>query len=332
MEIRRNWLIVALVTLPFVAYYGYQAFSRPITYTARLTFMLNEDRGGNGLASMLGQFGGLLGGTEDYQMEKILELARSRRIISGALFKRYNLNGQEDFYANHVIRVQRLHDKWKNDSTLNGFLFTRENPADFNRIENKALLALHGEIIGSGEGVEGPMFGTGLNNDTGIMTLSMYSRDEMLAIDLLNTLYQKISTFYVDKSVERERETLKILAQKRDSIGRVLNRNDVASASFEDRNNALLMEINKVPGKRYQRNNQLLSLVYGEAIKNAELAEFAMKSSTPFLSVIDVPIPPIKPDARGRAVSVLIGLALGLLISTIFIVGRKIFRDTMAKN
>lgn len=329
-EIRRNWWIVLLFVLPFTAWFGYKAFIKPITYTAKLTFMLNEDKGGGGIASILGQFGGLLGGGgSEYQLEKILEIARSRRIIAAALFEKYNFNGQEDFFANHVIRIQQLHKKWAKDSTLNGFLFTKGDPVAFSRRENKALLALYAEMIG-GENVERPMFSNGVNEDTGIMSLSVSSRDEMLSIELLNTLYTNISAFYIEKSVERERETLNILEHKRDSIARALNRNDVSSASFEDRNNAILLETNKIPAKRYQRNNQLLSAVYGEAIKNTELAEFALKSNTPFLSVLDTPIAPIKPDARGRVKALVTGVLLGFVLGAVFVVGRKMVFEALS--
>ncbi|MCY7329259.1 MAG: hypothetical protein LH618_11970, partial [Saprospiraceae bacterium] len=32
-EIRRCWLTILLIALPFVAYFAYQAFTKPITYT-----------------------------------------------------------------------------------------------------------------------------------------------------------------------------------------------------------------------------------------------------------------------------------------------------------
>jgi hypothetical protein len=69
--------------------------------------------------------------------------------------------------------------------------------------------------------------------------------------------------------------------------------------------------------------------MYGEAIKNAEVAEFALKSSTPFLTLLDVPIAPIKADARGRGKGVLIGLLSGILLGVVFIVGRKIIQTAM---
>ncbi len=44
--LRTNWKVLLFVTLPFTAYFGYKAWIKPISYTASLTFMLNEDKGG----------------------------------------------------------------------------------------------------------------------------------------------------------------------------------------------------------------------------------------------------------------------------------------------
>jgi hypothetical protein len=331
-ELRNNWKILLLVILPCTAYFGYKAWVKPVTYTSGLTFMLNEEKGGGGISSILGQFGGLLGGGGgDYQLEKILEIARSRRIISSALFERGNINGQDDYFANHVIRIQKLHDNWNDDKELQNFFFTNADPSKFSMQENKALLALYAEFVG-GEGADGTIFGAKLNEDTGIMSLSAATKNEMLSINLLNTLYKNISEFYISKSTEREAQTLAILTQKRDSIGRALYRNDYSSASFEDQSQGVLLQQDKVPVKRFNRNNQILSAVYAEAIKNVEIAEFSLKSSTPFLTQLDVPIAPIKPDPRGRVKALLTGFILGFILGAVFVVGRKVVRGAMSEE
>jgi len=330
-ELRKYRKILVFCVLGFVAVFGYIAWTKAVTYTATLTFMLNDEQGGAGIASVLGQFGSLLGGVGngDYQLEKIMEIARSRRVISSALFKKYELEGQSDYYANHLIRVQNLHKKWKKDSLLKDFVFPTGNPDKFDRKENKALLSLYQEMIG-GEDADYPMLTTRIDKKAGIMTLLLKSRNEMFSIGFVNTLYEEISSFYIEKSIEREQVTFAILEHKRDSIGQALNRNDYASATFEDKNNNILLQQDRIPSKAFQRNNQLLSIVYGEAIKNTEMAEFALKSNTPFLSLIDMPIPPIKPDSRGRIKAILTGLILGFTLGAVYIIGRKMVRVATA--
>ena len=53
-EILKNWIWVVIIAIPFMGYMFYQAYKIPDTYPAKLTFMLNEDKG-----SSIGGLGGL---------------------------------------------------------------------------------------------------------------------------------------------------------------------------------------------------------------------------------------------------------------------------------
>ncbi len=330
VEIRRNWWLVVLITLPFVGYFGYKAFTKPVRYTANLTFMLNAERGGvSGLASMLGGFGDLFGsgGSGGYQFETIIEIARSRRIISSALFEKINIDDKDDYFANHFIRIQEMHKVWKKDSLTRGFIFENSQTEHFTRKENKALISLYAHIVG-GEGVPATL-GTSINKKSGIMGLSLTTRNEMLSMALLNTIYDKMSSYYIQKSIQTQKETFDILAAKRDSINRVMNRSEYTGARLQDQAIGLVRRTDAVPTVRSQRQTQILALAYGEALKNAEMAEFALKNQTPLVSLLDAPIGPIKPDPSGRVKSILIGLFLGILFSSVFVIFRKIFQQAI---
>jgi len=327
-EIKQKWWFIITITVLTTSWFGYKAFTKPITYTAGLTFMLNEDNGG-GIASMLGQFGGLLGGGGgEYQLEKIMEIVRSRRILGTTLFTFAEIDGSKDYLANHLIRINNVHKKWNSDNDLKGFLFTHGKVDSFSRSENKALLALQAEVL-SGKSSGIPVLGTAVNEETGIMTLSAKTRSESLSIALINTLFKELSAFYLEKSVGRERETLNLLIAKRDSLYFALNQNDVSTASFDDRNNNLLLQTDKVPSVRNRRNNQVLSAMYAEAVKNVEVAEFALNSRMPFITAIDTPVAPIYPDPRGRATALILGILIGLTVSSTLVIVRKTIKDAI---
>jgi uncharacterized protein involved in exopolysaccharide biosynthesis len=327
-EIKKSWLTILIITIPIMIGFGFTAMKRKSTYPAALTFMLNDEKGGGSFASILGQFGGLMG-DNDSPLDKILELAASRRIISSALFEKYNLDGNYDFFANHIIRSQNFHEDWGDDKLIKDFLFTHGNIDSFNLAENKALQSIHARFTGKDD--ETSIFSTRLSKKTTIMTLSLETREEMLSIELLKTIYDKICAFYILQSVQREGKTLDILKTKRDSISRILANNDFATAKLEEKNNALLYETPKVPIVRVKRNNQLLSGLYYETVKNTELADFALKSSTPYLTLVDGPIPPIQPIKPGRLKLMVIGLFLSLMISAVYVVIRKLIRSLKAK-
>jgi hypothetical protein len=326
-EIKKNWLTLLIVMLPIVGVFNYLYLKSRDKYSATLTFMLNEEKGGGSLGSILGQFGGMLGGTENSPLAKILELSKSRRIITSSIFEKITIEGKSDFIANHIIRYQKLDQSWESDKDLKGFIFTNGDFMKFSRIENKALLSVFARFSGE-KGIES-IFSTNMDKKTEIMKLSLTTFDETLSINLLTIIYDKISAFYIQQSIAREQSTLKILATKRDSIVRALNSNDYTTAKLEEVNNSLLYETPKVPLVKTKRNNQLLSGLYYESVKNAELADFALKSSTPYLTLIDGPIPPIKPKKEKLYMANLKGIFLGLFLGILFILLRNTIRQNL---
>lgn len=323
----RNWLIVLLAMLPVAIWFSWEAWHKSATYKARLTFTLNEAKGSS-MSSILGGLGGLLGGgSSGYQLEKIMEISRSLHIIGGALMDSVTYDGRTDFYANFLIEKEGIDKEWAENSKLKAFRFTHADRSRFTRNENQALLRCYAYFVG-GENIE-PKFTISLNEDSGVLTITIITSDEALSIDLTNTLYSKISRFYVEKSIEPEARTLSIMQAKRDSISNALKRNDRSSAEHDDSNNGLLYNITKVPGKQFTRNDHLLTLMYGEVIKNAELADFALKNSMPFLTIIDAPIAPIKPTPPGRVRALVIGLFLGGLLGYLFVILRQLVKEAL---
>ncbi|MEL6276275.1 MAG: Wzz/FepE/Etk N-terminal domain-containing protein, partial [Bacteroidota bacterium] len=99
---KKWWIIAAGLIGGAIGFY--RAWTTPLTYTAELTFMVNEDDGANagGVGAILGQFGLGGGATSEYNLDKILALSRSRRIIREVLFDSVEINSEADLIANHI--------------------------------------------------------------------------------------------------------------------------------------------------------------------------------------------------------------------------------------
>ena len=329
-EIKRNWKIVAIFVTFGLLIQVYRVLTFKKYYNATVTFMVNDAKGPS-MGGVLGQLGGLMGDKEE-KLDKILELARSRKMIGKALFQKGTINGKEDFYANHLIEIEELRDWWieqKEDTILNGFNFKEDKIAKFTNVENSALQKVYKQIVG-GENIKEPLYGASSSKKTGILTFSIKTRSEALSLQLSDAFFKSLSNYYVESSTRKEQETYNILKTKKDSIERILNNNDVVSAQREDQSNSLLYSIDKVPAKRYSRNNVILTALYGEIVKNSEMADYALKSSTPFVTIIDEPIPPLKPTKMGWISSAIIGLIIGGFLGALFVIGRKIYREALA--
>ena len=332
-EIKKNWLTIGLICLPFLAWQGYKVWTTPITYASNLTFMVNEEASGGAsiVNSLLGDFG--LGGAEN-NYDKILELGKSMRIIRLALFEKVEIDGQTDFLANHFIRIQKLHEEeWykkpKDPSQpgLNGFLFTRDSFEQFSRLEYSAFKSIYGMLTGSEKHI--PLFSGKYNQDSGIMSLSAQTRSEALTIVLLRTIFEQLSAFYIITSTEKQQETYNIIRAKSDSILRLLSGAEYGAARFNDQNYGLLRSTDQLPSERYSRNKGMYSLIYGESVKNLELADFALKNKQPYVQAIDMPIPPLRGAGYGKKKALGLGLGLGLVFGIAFVAGRKLIRDQL---
>ena len=335
-EIRRNWLTIGLICLPFLVWQGYLAFTTPVTYSAGLTFMVNEETGGSGsiVTSLLGDFG--LGG-EQNNYDKILELGKSMRIIRMALFSKAEIDGKTDYLANHFIRIQRLQEEeWdekpKDPSlpSLNTFYFTRDSFEQFSRLEFAAFKSIYGMLTGDEK--NRPLFNSRYNQDSGIMALSLTTRSEALSILLLRSIFEELSAFYIITSTEKQQETYEIIKSKSDSLLRLLSGAEYGAARFNDQSYGLLRSTDQLPSERYNRNKNMYTLIYGESVKNLELADFALKNKIPYVQPIDIPIPPLTPTPYGKKKALGLGLGLGLVLGIGFVAGRKLVRDQIKNS
>jgi len=332
-ELWRYWWIILLFVIPIALFMVYSAISTPKTYPAKLTFMVNDDEGGGGLggaASVLSSFGIGGSGGGDYNLEKMLELVRSRKLMQTFLFKKQKIEGKEDYYSNHLIDLYDYHEVWLEDTTgLRDFKFTHDSIGGFTRTENSVLKQLHGKMIGNvANGIKG-LLGSSISENTSIMTLTLNTESEALSILMLEDVFEELSDYYVEKSIEKQKFTYDAMKFKTDSIYKELRSAEYGLANYKDTNRGLYTAKKQLKTGQLTAKIQMLYTMYGEAIKNLEMAEFGLRDKTPVVQVIDLPIPPIRPVGDSLIKNLIIACLLGGLLGAGFIIVRKIIRDAM---
>src|SRR6187551_3472523 len=150
-EIFKHWTIPAVCIVLAVGFQMYKYLTFVPEYPAKITFSVDEDEGGSnsGLTGILGQFG--LGSVRPsrYNLDKILALSKSRRVIEHTLFNKATIDGKEDYLANHLVREYQLNNSKENKKKGKAdFYFTHDSLPLFGRDENEMLLSLYNFIIG----------------------------------------------------------------------------------------------------------------------------------------------------------------------------------------
>jgi len=338
-ELRFRWKFLFIIAFVFAIYFGTKAFIAKPDYTATLTFMINKnDAGGIGsVTAILGRFG--FGNKADGNKDKIIQLNKSRRIIEKAVFKKVKINDDENYLANHIINYLDSLDKWATvpwyrkpfakPNPLKGFHFVSDDITMFGDTANSALKNIYFNLIGNNKTGKG-MMTNGYDEDSGILHISVTTHNPVLSIELTNSIFDNLSEFYIEKSIEKQKATYDIIKMKTDSILNLLKKKEVELAAFEDRSHGLFSSRSKLKELRLKRDVQKLSLMYGESIKNLEIADFTVKNKTPFVQAIDRPLFPIKGEKSSTIKSFIFGGILGLFLGIIFIILLKIYRDAMS--
>ena len=109
----KSWKILAIsIAVSLIALWFWNS-NRPPTYEAELTLMLSDDGGQSitGISSILGQIG-LPVSSGNYNIDKLLEIARSRHILEQVLQHTYWIDGKEYNIAEELIRLYDIDKSW----------------------------------------------------------------------------------------------------------------------------------------------------------------------------------------------------------------------------
>ena len=327
----RKISIIAIALLMAIVF-GLKAYLKPKEYQASLTFMVDEDTGGSGaIGGILSQFG-FGGGGSEYNLQKILTLSKSMRIAKEVFLDTADVDGKKDLLGNHIIDIYKFHEKksWKKpENGLDGFYFGDASRTQ--KAKNIALKSVFGKVIG-GKKTKNPLYSSSVDDDTGIMTLSVKSKSADLSLSLVKTFFDHLSEYYIEKSTEKAKSTFDILKQKTDSIYTVLGQKEYALARFKDKNRGTYLNKVKVQEQKLMTQIAALRMAWGEALKNQEMANYALKEQTPFIQPIDVPFAPIAPIPNSLLKALVIGGFLGGFLAVGYFVFRKIIRDAMSED
>ena len=321
-----HWMLLLLTSILCVGglYWWYQ--SKPITYTAKLTFMLNDDSGGqlSGMNGILGQLG-LPIPSGKYNIDKLLEISLSRSRIQEALFQKIELEGTTDFISNHLIELYDLDERWVlKRNSMAGFNFSSSAVENFNPDENYALKNIYALVAGSADDRSNALLQVGYGREAYIMDFSMTSLSEGLSIEFVKRLFDEVSEFYISKAVEKPMKIYKSMAAKRDSLEKEWINVETSIANKKDSNfgsfgSQTLMEINRLTSQAL-----ILKTGLAQAEQNLVVAELSLSNNTPLIQKIDDPLPPLSPNKVSIVRILFLGLVVAIFLSSIYLLIREI--------
>jgi len=318
----KKWLLLVLIAGALIG--ALTAWLWTPTYTARLTFVIDDSKSGGGaggLSALAGQFGfnldGIGGASGVLAGDNVEELIKSHKLIKATLLTPYD---STQTLADKYAAVNKLDKKWLKyspDGKITRF------PADgsHNTRLQDSLLHEMTILILSGE------FGiTKTDKKLGFFEVNATMKDEKLAMLFCNRMIKQSTDFFISTKTKRLRSNVERLQHRADSIGAILNRKtyDLSSAnqSLLDVNPAYTRANANVDIK--ERDKIVLTTVFSETVKSLESSKTMLAQETPTVQIVDEPELPLKKNRLKYSIAILAGLILsGILFSFYILLTRK---------
>jgi hypothetical protein len=292
------------------------------SYTARLTFVIDDSKSsGGGLSALAGLAGfdldALGGGSGVLAGDNVKELIKSKKLIKATLETAYD---EHSTLADRYAQINKLDKKWLKYSLDGKIIRFPLNGLNNNRLQDSLLHEMT-ELI-----LKGDFDIAKTDKKLSFFEVNATMDDERLAYLFCNRMIKQSTDFYVSTKTKRLRENVSRLQHRADSIGAILNRKTYSAAaatqSTLDLNPAYSSTNARVEVN--ERDKILLSGTYSETVKNLEASKTMLAQETPTIQIVDEPELPLKKNRLKYSIAIVMGIFLsGVAFSLYKILTRK---------
>jgi uncharacterized protein involved in exopolysaccharide biosynthesis len=297
-------------------------------YTATLTFAVANDKSNPlgayaGLASMAGlDLGG--GGSDLFSSDNIMELLKSKRMLENTLLSSIKVGDKNITLIEHYITFKKLRQKWDKKPNLANIRYEVNcDPVKFSRVQDSIIGTVCKDLIDNSININKP------DKKLSIIESNITTTNEIFSKQFMDQLIVNVSNFYIETKTKRLKQNVDILQNRADSLSAILTSSTQSIASLSDQNLIPAKAVVSAGKARKQIDLQISGAVYGEILKNLELAKVTLQKETPLIQVIDAPIYPLFREKLGKAKGIILGGILGGFLIVGWLLGRRFYRSIM---
>lgn len=326
-----KWLLIGAVGLVCGALVLVYSLTKKTQYTAKLSFILEEQSAGGGslsaaasIAEQLGfSIGGISGSRGFFQGDNIIAFLKSRSMIDQTLLTEVDWGGETDMLVSRYIEYNGLREKWKNKPHLKDIRFADTVGV---YLQDSLMAQFYKSILKHDLVVEKP------DKKYNIIAVEMETPDESFSKVFVETLIKNASDFYIQTRTQKAAENLAVLTRQVDSVRLELDAaiGGVAAAIDANPNPNPAFQRLRVNSQKRTVDVQANTAILTELVKNQELAKITLRNEKPIIQVLDKPILPLADDKMRITTALFSGFAVGVMLSCLFLAFRYIYRQIMS--
>jgi hypothetical protein len=323
-----QWLKISLAgVLGGLIGLGY-AWKQPVQYVSKLTFVLEDGKGGGGgLASLAGQFGidvGGAGGGSIFSGDNILLFLKSESLIREALFSNYDIEGKKTI-ADKYAETNELKSSWAKNEKMGAIDFGKLSLQTLPRKEDSLLQKISETIINNELSV------VKVDKKASFIQVKTTMRDELLSKIFAERLVDIAAKRYISSKTKTKQANVQKLQNKADSLVALLNNRTYTAASTQQQ----LVDINPalrsapIAAEISARDKTIAATLYAEVVKNLELSKTLLNQETPVIEMVDQSHLPLEKVKASKSKSLVLGGFLAGFLMVAYLLAARWIRTQL---
>lgn len=322
----KKWVIILFIGLLGGGIGFLYAYLKPVKYTSKLTFVVEEGKsGGGGLASLAGQFGFDLGGVSGggvFSGDNILLFFKSEGLCRETLITMYD-STQNVMLVDRYAEVTKMKKRWLKKKKIGEINFAKYRNGKFPRLEDSLMQEIVKDILKTDLSVSKP------DKKASFIEVKSMMRDEMLSKFFSERLVKIATQRYVDSKIKTKAINVNMLQRKADSLAAVLNNKTYSAAASQqsliDANPALRSV--PIAAEITTRDKTMAATIFGEVIKNLEISKTMLNQETPVIQMVDQSTLPLFKERVGKLKSIALGGILAGFLIVLFLIGSRFLKS-----
>ncbi len=314
-----KWLVIFIICIAAGLIGILSSYLSKPKYISTITFSLEEDgKSAMGVyANIASQFGIDLGGASGgfFMIDNMLKFMKSETILRKTLFSEGVFEGKKDLLINKYIVASKL-NKTKDKKIIS---FDSSYLYGSDRVKDSVLKIVFKQASEN-------LLIEKIDKKTTILSASYVFKDEAFAKQFIEILTNSVIDYYVNYRNKKAKQNVDILQHQADSVYRLIGGSISSIAVNTDVNVNPLKQISRVPILRKQIDMQTGTIVYGEILKQLELAKIMLRRETPLIQIIDEPVLPLKNLKLGKLLTGLLFAFLAGVFTAIILLLKRYFK------
>ncbi len=332
--VKTQWIKIIFIGFSFGLLGFIYASFQDINYTAKITFVVEEGKnsssGLGGLASLAGQFGVDVGGSNSGSVlsgDNILLYFKSESLAREVLLSKFDSSSSNSL-ADKYSEVYGLQKSWRKNRSIGkiSFQILRESVV-YSRLQDSLLQRIIGAILTNQFSV------SKTDKKSGFVEVNTTMKDEMLAKIYCERIVEVAVAKYINLKTQRQKATVEKLQFRSDSISAILSKKTFTSALLQTSNstmdvNPLYKTATTVAFESTTRDKTMLATIFSSVVQNLEVAKFTLSQETPVIQIIDFPLLPLKVKQESKKYSALLFSIIGVFSFLFFLFVKNKFSKT----